>query len=55
MSKKADLVTIKTSTDALRRLKIIAALRGEKQYEVMERLTQQELNRINSPISNPSL
>ena len=40
---KAELISIKTSPRALKLLRLIAAHTGEKQYEVLERVLQQEL------------
>jgi hypothetical protein len=40
------LVTMKTSVAALRLLRVVAALTGEKQYEVMERLLRAEEARL---------
>jgi hypothetical protein len=39
-------VTIKTSPEALRLLRLVAALTGEKQYEVLERLLEKETSRL---------
>jgi len=39
----AILVTNKTTVEALRLIRIIAAMSGEKQYEVLERLLRAEL------------
>ncbi len=38
--------TLKTSPEALRLLRIVAAMTNEKQYEVLERLLKAELNRL---------
>lgn len=40
------LVTIKTSPDARRLLRIVAAMTGEKQFEVLERLLRAEEARL---------
>jgi hypothetical protein len=40
------LVTIKTSDDARRLLRIVAAMTGEKQFEVLERLLRAEEIRL---------
>jgi hypothetical protein len=40
------LTTIKTSARAIELLRLIAALSGEKQYEVMERLFEHEARRL---------
>lgn len=37
-----ELVTIKTSQKAVKLLRIICAMTGEKQYEVLERLLETE-------------
>ena len=42
----SELTTIKTSLDALKMLRVVAALTGEKQYEVIERLLKAELEKI---------
>lgn len=52
----ADLVTIKVKKDSVRLLKVIAALKGEKQYEVVERIVQQEHKKvIESSVQNLSI
>lgn len=38
--------TTKISNDALRKLRIIAAYTGERQYEVLDRLISAELERV---------
>lgn len=43
----ADMVTIKASRDALKLLRLVAALTGEKQYEVLDRLLRAEAARVN--------
>lgn len=43
---KATLVTIKITIKALRLLRIIAAMTGEKQYEVIDRLVESEMERL---------
>ena len=40
------LVTTKTSPEALRLLRIVAAMTGETQYEVLERLLTAERKRL---------
>ncbi len=40
------LVTCKVSAEALRLLRIIAAMTGEKQYEALERLLRIERERL---------
>ena len=40
------LVTIKTAPEAQSLLRLVAALTGEKQYEVMLRLLREELKRL---------
>lgn len=40
---KAQLVTTKTSAEALRLVRILAGATGELQYQVMERLLKGEL------------
>jgi hypothetical protein len=40
------LITIKTTPRVLQMLRLIAALTGKKQYEVLERLLLAELKRI---------
>ncbi|TXK52355.1 GIY-YIG nuclease family protein [Pontibacter qinzhouensis] len=46
-SKRAEnLVTTKFSNESLKILRLIAAMTDEKQYEVIDRLTQQELDRL---------
>ena len=42
---KAEFITIKTTTDSLTKLRLIAAISGEKQYEIMERVLGEELKR----------
>ena len=39
-------ITAKTSPAALRLLRIIAALTGERQYQVLERVLRAELARV---------
>jgi hypothetical protein len=39
-------ITIKTTAKALRMLRLIAAHTGERQYAVLERLLQKELQRV---------
>jgi hypothetical protein len=41
-----ELITTKISNDALRLLRIIAALTGEKQYQALERILKTELDRL---------
>lgn len=41
-----ELTTMKTSPKALYLLRLVAALAGEKQYEVMERLLKAEAARL---------
>jgi ribosomal protein L5 len=40
------LVTTKLTPEALRLVRVIAALTGEKQYEVLERILKVELERV---------
>lgn len=40
------LITMKTSPDALRLLRLVAAATGEKQYEAMTRLLTAEVERL---------
>lgn len=39
-------ITIKTTVEALKMLRLISALTGEKQYEILERLLKAELQKI---------
>jgi hypothetical protein len=41
-----ELITTKISNEALRLLRIIAALTGEKQYQALERILKTELDRL---------
>lgn len=41
-----ELITAKISPEALRLLRIIAAMTGEKQYEALERILKAELERL---------
>jgi hypothetical protein len=41
-----DLITTKITPEALRLLRVIAALTGEKQYEALERILRLELEEI---------
>jgi hypothetical protein len=41
-----ELTTTKISPDALRNLRIIAAMTGESQYEVLDRLLEAELKEV---------
>jgi len=41
-----NLITAKITPKALRLLRLIAALTGEKQYEVLERLLEKEAARL---------
>jgi hypothetical protein len=43
---EADLETIKINKDSKKALKVIAAQKDEKMYEVMDRLVQQEVKRL---------
>jgi hypothetical protein len=40
------LITVKTSKDVLRLLRVVAAVTGEKQYEVLTRLLRNEMARL---------
>jgi hypothetical protein len=40
------LITTKITSEALRLLRVIAALTGEKQYEALERILNAELERL---------
>jgi len=40
------LITTKMTPEALRLIRIIAAMTGEKQYEVLERILKVELERL---------
>ncbi len=40
------LITTKFSTQALKYVRMLAALTGEKQYEIVERVLKVELERI---------
>lgn len=42
----AKLITIKATAEALKLLRLIAAMTGERLYEVLERLLQSELARL---------
>ena len=42
----AELVTIKTSAEVRRLLRLIAAMAEERQYEVLERLLRAEVARL---------
>lgn len=41
-----DQVTMKTTPEALRLVRMVAAMTGEKQYEVLERLLLKEHERL---------
>ena len=41
-----ELITIKATPQALKLLRLIAALTGDKQYEVLERALKAELERV---------
>jgi hypothetical protein len=41
-----ELITTKISPEALRLLRLIAAMTGEKQYEALERILKTELERV---------
>ncbi len=43
------LVTTKLTPDALRMIRLIAAATGEKQYEVLRRLLNEEMRRLALP------
>ncbi len=43
-----ELITSKISPEALRLLRIIAAMTGEKMYEALERILKAELERLQS-------
>jgi hypothetical protein len=45
-----ELITTKVSNEALRLLRIIAALTGEKQYEALERILKTELERLQNQV-----
>lgn len=46
MKEDSKFNSTKISHDALRDLRLVAALTGEKQYEVLERLLKQEKERL---------
>ena len=42
-----EFITIKTTKEVLKLIRLVAATTGEKQYEVLERLLKKELNESN--------
>jgi hypothetical protein len=46
ITRMKDLITTKITPEALRLLRVIAALTGEKQYEALERILRLELEEI---------